>query len=252
MPETEPPPTDQSHDTSRPHPSRRRYKPRQERRRSLGRRLLMGLGGRVLYMLFRIYLFTVRLKVVNRTQAEAKAAETGKGYILCSWHCNILIVVRTHHHRKMCALLSAHRDADPLEALLKPAGTHIVRGSTARGGIRAMRELVNAARRGYNFMIAVDGPRGPRHEVQIGAVFLAQKTGCPLMPAGIAWRRYWELKTWDRFRIPKPFTRAVGVCGDPIVVPPELDNQGREEYRQTLQRALEECEAEAERVLETL
>lgn len=230
-------------------PQQRSYKSVVRKKRPWHTEALVWLGGWVAYVMIRLLLATVRMHVVGRDEAE-RPTDEGRGFIMCAWHQNILVPVRTHRHRNMAALVSTHRDADILALMMQHAGTHVVRGSTGRGGIRAMKEMVTLARNGKNFMVAVDGPKGPRHVVGNGVVFLAQKTGCRVSPVGVAFARCWQLKSWDRFRIPKPFTRLVGYYGESFVIPDRIDSDQREQYRQKLQDELDRVTVEARRLLE--
>ena len=83
-----------------------------------------------------------------------------------------------------------------------------------------------------------DGPRGPAERVKPGVVYLASRTGCPVVPVATASRRTWVLGSWDRFRIPQPFTRVVVAYGDPIAVPAGLEGAALEEWRARVERAL--------------
>jgi len=105
-----------------------------------------------------------------------------------------------------------------------------------------MMEMRQRARDGDDIAITTDGPKGPRHVVQRGAVFLAQATDLPLTPAIMGASAFWEVPSWDRFRIPKPFSRAKLQFGEPMVVPQGLAIKELEPYRQQLQDAMRELQ----------
>jgi lysophospholipid acyltransferase (LPLAT)-like uncharacterized protein len=115
-----------------------------------------------------------------------------------------------------------------------------VRGSTTRGGLRALRALGRLVLDGHDVAITPDGPKGPRHVAQAGAIYIAMRTGHPLLPiTSTGWPR-WTLGSWDRFVIPKPFANVLVRMGEPFYVPPDLNEDGRENYRLQFERRMVE------------
>jgi lysophospholipid acyltransferase (LPLAT)-like uncharacterized protein len=121
----------------------------------------------------------------------------------------------------------------------------VVRGSTTRGGVRAVREILDLDGR-YNIVVTPDGPRGPRRQVERGLPFLASRTKMAVVPAGFAYHRCWRLPSWDRFAVPYPGSPAVGVIGAPIEVPPDAGRSELERYRLAIESALLEVTEQAE------
>jgi hypothetical protein len=106
-------------------------------------------------------------------------------------------------------LTSASKDGELLASIVRRFGLGAVRGSSSRRGALALRELTEVLARGdSDVIITPDGPRGPRYVLSPGLVYLAQKTALPLMRVQVDYTRFWELKSWDRFRIPKPFSKV--------------------------------------------
>jgi lysophospholipid acyltransferase (LPLAT)-like uncharacterized protein len=136
-------------------------------------------------------------------------------------------------------MISASRDGELISTIGRFFGYTAVRGSSSRGGKEATREMVDHLQAGKRCAITPDGPRGPRREMKPGAVNIARLTGCPVVPFGFAAERCWRLKSWDRFIIPKPFSRAVFVYGDPILV----SKEGGED-----QKFMEQIQKEMDRV----
>jgi len=169
----------------------------------------------------------------------------GQNGLYVFWHENILIPLYMRGHCNLAMLMSQHRDADLLSRLALHFGFRFVRGSTRRGGDRALRELVRLAGRSH-LTITPDGPRGPRRKLAAGPIYLASKTGMPLVLMGLGYDRPWRAPTWDRFAIPRPFTRARAVLSPPITLPPDLDRDGIEHYRQRIEALLERMTREAE------
>ena len=124
-----------------------------------------------------------------------------------------------------------------------------VRGSSSRRGSAALREMAAVLAAGGDIGISPDGPRGPKYQLHPGAIKLAQLTGAPIMPLHVAYSRYWELKSWDAFRIPKPFARVSVVVGEPFAVPRDLDQEAFEAMRVNLETVLIQGAAAAEKNL---
>ncbi len=132
--------------------------------------------------------------------------------ILVFWHEGLLAPFYLRGHSRSAILTSRHRDADWLSEAARHLGFKAVRGSTYRGGSRALLELVRRLD-GHNIGIASDGPRGPRRRLAQGPVYLSSKLGIPLIPYGVGYDRPWRMPTWDRFALPRPFSRARIVVG---------------------------------------
>ena len=161
------------------------------------------------------------------------------------WHEYILFPLYLRGHCNVAMLLSQHRDADVLTRLAHYMGFDFVRGSTYRGGTKALRQLARIGRK-RNLAITPDGPRGPRRQLAQGAIYLAAKLQLPLVPVGFGYDRPWRVRSWDRFAIPRPGTRARAVLGPEVLLPSGLDRDGIEHYRSRLEKFLLclTCEAE--------
>jgi hypothetical protein len=145
-------------------------------------------------------------------------------------------------------LVSKHRDGELIARICKMLGIESVRGSTTRQSLSALRGLMRAT---HTSLLAItpDGPKGPRRIVQQGAIYVASKTGMPIYPAGFAFRDCWRVGSWDRMMLPKPWTRGVGIMSKGIYVPPDLSDEGIEEYRQRVQVAMDRVQLRAERAV---
>ncbi|MHB1033863.1 MAG: lysophospholipid acyltransferase family protein [Pirellulales bacterium] len=161
------------------------------------------------------------------------------------WHEYILFPIYLRGHCNLAMLLSRHRDADILSRAAYHLGFDFVRGSTFRGGVSAIRELARASGR-KNLTITPDGPRGPRRCLAQGSIYLASTLGMPLVVMGFGYDRPWRLSSWDRFAIPRPFSRARAVVSPAMHIPPNLDRNGVEHYRIEVERMLNRLTLEAE------
>jgi lysophospholipid acyltransferase (LPLAT)-like uncharacterized protein len=130
-------------------------------------------------------------------------------------------------------------DGEYIARFIQRFGYGASRGSSSRGGVGALVEMVRLMRAGRPTGFAIDGPRGPRHEAKLGAVLLAKKTGAPLLPFTINPAHYYAAPSWDRFQIPLPFSRARVRIAAPIYVPADADDDLLNAKRAELQRALD-------------
>lgn len=153
------------------------------------------------------------------------------------WHENILFPLYLRGHCHLTMLLSQHRDADILAEVARFSGFGTVRGSTGRGGREALEQLVKISRK-LHITITPDGPRGPRRQMAHGPLSLASRTGLPIIALGFGYDRPWRVNSWDRFAIPRPFSRARAVISGPIHVPRGLEREKIEPYRANLEKLL--------------
>jgi lysophospholipid acyltransferase (LPLAT)-like uncharacterized protein len=166
--------------------------------------------------------------------------------IFCIWHNRLALAMwlyrafALHHQpqRRLAAMVSASKDGAWMTAVLNHFRVQPVRGSTTRRGSQALLELTRLAEKGYDLAITPDGPRGPRYSVQDGILAAAQVTGLPILPVGGKVYSKWELKSWDRFQVPKPFAKVHVVIGQPIFVPRTLSSADREALRQDLSQRM--------------
>lgn len=215
--------------------------PEPEKPSSLRARLL----GLLVWALARLLGMTLRLRF-ERFERIQQALEGGRGAILVTWHGRTLIPANVLRGRGYWALISLSRDGEIQNVIFRRFGFRTVRGSTRRGGVRAALQLTKIIREGGVLAFTPDGPRGPTRKVQAGTIFLAQRSGCPILPIGLsAWPRK-LLPTWDSYLIPAPFARAAFVVGEPICVPAELSDEETTRFAETIERAINACEARAE------
>jgi lysophospholipid acyltransferase (LPLAT)-like uncharacterized protein len=166
------------------------------------------------------------------------------------WHEYILFPFYLRGHCNMAMLLSRHRDAEMLSYAAHHMGFEFVRGSTNRGGVAALREMLEKSK-DTNLTITPDGPSGPRRQLAPGCVFLASKLGLPIVAMGFGYDRPHRVpKAWDHFALPRYGSRARAVVSGEMYVPANLDRDGIEQHRlhveQMLNRLTDEAEAWAE------
>jgi lysophospholipid acyltransferase (LPLAT)-like uncharacterized protein len=135
-------------------------------------------------------------------------------------------------------MISASRDGEYVANIVKLFGIDTVRGSTSRRGAAALKSSIAKLEKKINVSMTPDGPRGPRYKLSKGPVILGAKTGVPVLPVGVNYSSYWELKSWDRFRIPKPWSKLELIIGTPIYIDEDLTDELLEEYRVKIEAEL--------------
>jgi lysophospholipid acyltransferase (LPLAT)-like uncharacterized protein len=152
--------------------------------------------------------------------------DAGKPVVFVLWHGRLIPCTYHHRGQGVVTLISQHRDGEYITGVVDRWGYTAVRGSSSRGGLEALRELIRWVRRGRSLAITPDGPRGPREVMKPGPVLIAQRTGAPIIPVAASASRAWVFGGWDRFVVPKPFSRMRISYGEPVHVPRELDEAG--------------------------
>lgn len=172
-------------------------------------------------------------------------------YIYAFWHEGIMYLAgRYGVHKNIAILISRHADGELINQACRYLGIKTVRGSTAKAGAIALYQMLEKAHHGH-LAITPDGPRGPRREVQLGTIFLASRTGFPIVPIGVYYHKAWYARSWDRMGIPWPFSRAAGIAGVPLEVPPHLTREQLAEYAQELKRRMMLATDQAENWVKT-
>lgn len=176
--------------------------------------------------------------VVEQTLAEGSAA------IIFGWHEMFLIACCDLRHYRPYIMISQSRDGERVTRVAEQVGWRVVRGSSSRGGARALLQMVRVLREPVLAGHLVDGPRGPRRSMTAGVVAMAQRSGAVLIPAMYATRRKWRAPSWDRLQVPLPFSRIVRRDLPPRCVRADLDDAEVEKLRAELHDELSrECAA---------
>ncbi len=158
--------------------------------------------------------------------------------IYATWHGRLLLLPYLYGHRGAHVLTSRSRDGELVTRWIRRFGLDPVRGSSSRGGADALRVLARALRAGREVVVVPDGPRGPREVLKPGVIALARLSGVPIVPMAVSASREWRLRSWDEFRIPRPFARCVVRFGEPIHVSRSADRSGEEAARKDVEAAL--------------
>jgi len=167
---------------------------------------------------------------------------TGRRPIMAFWHGRVLSATYFFRRRGIVVMISENFDGEWIARIIEQFGFRTSRGSSSRGGQRALLQLKREMERGRPAGFAVDGPRGPARTAQPGAVWLAKLTGNPVVPFHMEASSYWSLKSWDRTQIPKPFATVALSVGAPIEVPRNADEAVIDDKRVEVERALVDLE----------
>lgn len=185
--------------------------------RGRGRRfrvaVISALGG----LIIRLIGLTWRVKRVGG-EAFDEMLRRGEPFIVVFWHGEIVPVTWVHRHRGIAPLISRHADGEIIARIVEGLGYRTVRGSTTRGGVRALLETAQRVNEGVTVGFTPDGPRGPRHVFAPGALIVAQRTGRPIVALGATASRAWRLRSWDRHLVPKPFATVTIRYSEPQYV----------------------------------
>ena len=187
-----------------------------------------------------LWLGTCRISEYGReTEEEYLKEHPNKGLLYASWHRGLFFVIYWYRNQNVVSIASASEDGELAAQAAKRFGWVTVRGSSSRGGRKAYREMEELVRQGFKGGLVVDAPRGPRFVSKLGIIYLAKRTGLPIVPVIWSADRFWKLNSWDRTIIPKPFSKIVALFADKfIVVPTDASREKCEQYRQKLDHTL--------------
>lgn len=175
------------------------------------------------YIAVRLIGPSLRWKIIGWENHEA-ARQLKKSLIFAFWHSEILPATWFWRKRGIVVMASQNFDGEYIARIIRMHGYGVARGSSSRGALRALVEMIREVRKGSEAAFTLDGPRGPRHVAKPGVVLLSKATAAPILCFHIVPQRKWVLgKSWDRTEIPRPFTRTVIFIAPPIIVPYEAD-----------------------------
>jgi len=196
--------------------------------------VLRYIGIRFASVAIRLLIKTLRINIINGDSISNLVSEK-KNFVAAFWHGSMMIGWFIHRNGNAAALVSQSKDGDVLAAILEKWNYNVVRGSSSTGGSDALTAMIFLMREDYSLIITPDGPRGPICKMKAGAVITAKRSNVPLFLVGIGIKNKIILKSWDRFEVPKPFSKVVVIYSDPIFIDEKLS------YEETNHKILE-CE----------
>ncbi len=209
---------------------------------SFKEKIIIRFAGWTFYWLIKIIGRTVRYETDNWENFQ-KIEQSGKIPIYAFWHNRIFAGTYFFRNRGIVVITSQSFDGEYIARFIQRLGYGAVRGSSTRGGVGALVEMIRLMKRGLPMGFTVDGPKGPKYVAKTGAVLLAKKTGNPLMPFVVECEKFWTINSWDKMQIPKLFTRAKIFIAEPIYVEANANDAEIENKRLELQQKLDESAA---------
>lgn len=203
-------------------------------------------GSRVGVIILRTLASTWRVRFLNPEVISGVHASGGR-VIYVLWHGSLLPLLWSHRRRDISVIISEHSDGEIIARIARSLGFRTVRGSTSRGAARALLGACREIESGHDLAVTVDGPRGPAGTVAPGSPVIAQRTGAAMVPVDAWATSAWRLKSWDRFMIPKPFSRVTVAYDHPIRVSADAARDvtdERERVREGIRRAGEAAAAQ--------
>lgn len=207
------------------------------------------LIGFVLFLIYRALWLTWRIRI-HESENFKRTRQANAPMIYSHWHGHIpgvLFLLKPYH---AAPIISTSKDGDFVDTMAKLLGAKTTRGSTTRGGASALKGMLRLAKEGWRPAIAIDGPKGPRHEAKPGVFEISRVTGAPIFPLICAADRAWVFhKAWDKTILPKPFARLQIVWGDPVPAVGR-DQDGRNpDLARALEAAMQRTEQQAQELI---
>ncbi|MCS6884778.1 MAG: lysophospholipid acyltransferase family protein [Acidobacteriota bacterium] len=209
------------------------------------KRIFIQLTSLLLYCC--VYLIGLSMRWEVRGASDRRGGiDDRQPLIYAFWHNRIIPATWFFRHLRIVVMTSQSADGEIIARVIQRFGYGAARGSTTRGGSKALRELADCLKQGRDVAFTIDGPRGPIYVAKPGAILLAKLSGCPVLPVCQTPLEYYEMNSWDKFRVPKPFTCGLISYAPPIYVPKNADEKLLEQLQQRLQKELDRLHAESE------
>jgi len=202
-------------------------------------RFKAGLIGWIGFFIINIIGRTMRWQSVGDSHID-DILKSGNRAIFTFWHGRIFPATYYWRNRGIVVMTSMNLDGEAIAQCIQRFGYGAARGSSSRGGLRALAEMAQRIRQGLDAAFTIDGPRGPRYVAKQGPVLLARKTGAAVFCFHISLKRKLQLNSWDHFQIPLPFTPAVVLKAPPIWVPPTASEDEVRAFHQQMQQTLDD------------
>jgi lysophospholipid acyltransferase (LPLAT)-like uncharacterized protein len=191
---------------------------------------------------------TYRIRIIN-PEIERDILKRGRIPIYASWHQRFFPGITFFASRKpISIMISQSKDGELISRIVNVLGWYPVRGSSSKGGRQALREIQKLVQEGYKVGHIVDGPRGPLGIVKPGLLLIAQASGMPIVPVITSAEKKWVFNSWDRFMVPKPFSRVIIRFGDEIRIPKTLQHSDFEEKRLFIENTLKDLYVETDSI----
>ena len=212
---------------------------------SLSKRVQVYLASLLGWALFIGIGSTLRFRILGKEHYR-NLRRRGQNFLIAVWHGRIFLPVYALRNQDIAVIVSQHWDGEMIARTIRMLGYRAIRGSSTRGGKEAFHNMVAYLRSGGVGANIPDGPTGPPHRLKLGTLFLAQRSGVPILPMSFSATRGKKFRSWDRFLLPLPFSRVSLIFGEPLRVPPNAGEQEIAELAQILEARLTEIEKQAD------
>jgi len=199
------------------------------------------------FIIVKLLFFTYRIRVLN-PEIEENIYKRGEVPIYASWHQRLFIGTSFLAKRHIAVMISLSKDGDLIAKIVKMLGLYPVRGSSSKNGIEALRNLKRIIKDGVPIGHIVDGPKGPAREIKVGLLLIAKYSGMPILPIIISTEKKWCFNSWDRFIIPKPFSRIVVKFDKEIYIPKKMNRKKFLEIKISLENRFTEIYQETDKI----
>ncbi len=180
--------------------------------------------------------------VQNENRDKAMNDSPSKSYVFSMWHQNVIPGMLAQWGRHHHILLSSSKDGDLLEVSANKMNYVPARGSSTRGGTEAMLKIIKALKDGHNAAVTPDGPTGPAKKLKGGVLNMAKESGAAILPLYVEAARFKSFNSWDKLRLPWPFTRIIVIYGEPVLVPQDSSTKDLAVIRNKVTEEMERLE----------
>ncbi|WP_300330904.1 lysophospholipid acyltransferase family protein [Fusobacterium sp.] len=204
------------------------------------------LYGLLVYYIIMLIKLTLKVEIIGKENMKED-----EPYVLALWHNKVVAtILALGFIKKRAGLASPSADGELISVPLEKLGYKMIRGSSGRDSVKGLVQLIKAVKEGYTIGTPLDGPKGPAFEAKQGMIYVAQKSGKPMVFMGAAYSKKWILsKTWDKCQIPKPFSKVICVISEPMAISKDVPV---EEYKEIVEKKLNEINEEAENLIKKI
>lgn len=199
--------------------------------------------GLLVYYIIMLIKLTLKIEIIGKENMSEE-----KPYVLALWHSKVVAtVLALGFIKKRAGLASPSADGELISVPLEKLGYKMIRGSSGKDSVKGLVQLIKAVKEGYTIGTPLDGPKGPRFEAKQGMMYVAQKSGRPMVFMGAAYSKKWVLsKTWDKCQIPKPFSKVICVISEPFYLEKSIPV---EDYKEIVEKKLNDINETAENLI---
>ena len=199
--------------------------------------------GLLVYYIIMLIKLTLKIEIIGKENMSGE-----KPYVLALWHNKVVAtVLALGFIKKRAGLASPSADGELISVPLEKLGYKMIRGSSGKDSVKGLVQLIKAVKEGYTIGTPLDGPKGPKFEAKQGMIYVAQKSGRPMVFMGAAYSKKWVLsKTWDRCQIPKPFSKVICVISEPFYLEKSIPV---EDYKEIVEKKLNDINKVAENLI---